>query len=155
MTEGRPIVDPPRRLVLERFMPFKIAILSNRFAARFAELYGQSYGLSVPDWRVLAVVAPQPGVTAREVVELTNIDKTQVSRAVARMIERKLMARRVNVEDRRLQHLYVTPAGLQIYDALAPQELEMEDRLMGGLTDEEGVALHALLDRLVKTAETL
>jgi len=155
MNESAANRKPQQELVLERFMPFKVAVLSNNIASKFAERYGRHHSLSVADWRVLAVVVPQPGSTAREVVELTNIEKTQVSRAVARMTDRNLLLRVVNAEDRRLHHLSATPAGLSIYRALAPEELELEARLLKGFSAEQLATLDALLDRLHAAVQAL
>jgi len=155
MRTKRASAEGSAKLVLETFLPFKIAILSNRIAAQFAEKYGRQHDLSIAEWRVLATVGPAQGITASRIVELTHLEKSQVSRVVSRLLARNLLMRQINDTDRRWQHLYLTPAGLKVYAALVPVELEIERKLLSHLTPEELGAFEAILDRLHTVAEDL
>src|SRR5580704_19524896 len=79
------------RLDLDHFLPYKLSILSNRASDAIAQHYSDRFGLSVPEWRVMAVLGQRPGLSARDVATRTAMDKVQVSRAVASLVE----ARRV------------------------------------------------------------
>ncbi len=74
-------------LDLEHFLPYRLSVLANRVSRGFGRLYEQRFDLKLPEWRVMAVLGRQPGITARDVAELTAMDKVAISRAVARMIE--------------------------------------------------------------------
>ncbi len=148
---------PARRAeaALEQLIPYKITVLSNRLAAKFLARYGQKYDLSVLDWRVMAVIGPEPGISAKQIVDRTDLDKPQVSRAVSRMMERGLIAREVNNVDRRLLHLRLTPAGYKIYRALWPEEVALEKRLVKPLTQADVAHFNAILDRLHQIADEM
>ena len=79
-TAPAPILD------LERFLPYRLSVLSNTVSHAIAEMYGERYQLSVTQWRVLAVVGRFPDLSAVEVAERTKMDKVAVSRAVAELI---------------------------------------------------------------------
>ena len=74
-------------LVLEHFLPYRLSVLSNIVSSRIAKSYDERFQLTIPEWRVMAVLGRFPGLTAAEVTERTAMDKVQVSRAVARLQE--------------------------------------------------------------------
>ena len=104
-------VKAPRRegvLVLEAFLPYRLSVLSNIVSGRIAKSYAERFSLTVPEWRVMAVLGRFPGLMAGEVTERTAMDKVQVSRAVARLLKTKRIERRVVDGDRRARHLFLT-----------------------------------------------
>ena len=74
-------------LELEGFLPYRLSVLSNTVSQAIAAEYEQRFGLSVTEWRVMAVLGRYTGISAREVAERTAMDKVAVSRAVARLLE--------------------------------------------------------------------
>src|ERR1044072_9258798 len=85
------------RLILERFLPYRLSILSNRVSRAIAARYARAFNLTIPEWRIIAVLGRRPPLTAKEVAEATEMDKVAVSRAVARLVS----ARRVAATDDR------------------------------------------------------
>ena len=51
-----------------------------------AAAYFAHFGLTIPEWRVMAVLAANPGLSAAEVTARTAMDKVAVSRAVATLL---------------------------------------------------------------------
>jgi DNA-binding MarR family transcriptional regulator len=78
--------DPARLLELERFLPYRLSVLANTMSAAIAGAYAERFQLSIPEWRVLAVLARAPGLSAAQVAERTAMDKVAVSRAVAALV---------------------------------------------------------------------
>ena len=104
MTE-RPLLE------LERFLPYKLSVLSNRLSNAIARSYETRFQLSVTEWRVIAVVGRFPGLSANEVAERTAMDKVAVSRAVARLLASGRLQRDLHENDRRRSVLELSPAG--------------------------------------------
>ena len=75
------------KLTLADFLPYRLSVLSNTISSAIAEMYDREFGLSIWQWRVMAVVGETPGVSGREVTQRTAMDKVAVSRAVAGLIE--------------------------------------------------------------------
>ena len=86
-------------LVLEEFLPYRLSVLSNRLSAAIAESYSRRFGLSIPEWRVIAVLARAPGISAAEVAERTAMDKVAVSRAVRRLLHKGRIRRETATGD--------------------------------------------------------
>ncbi len=145
------IPPPPRHEVLldlERFLPYRISVLSNRVSGNIARVYGERYGMAIPEWRVITILALYPGSSASQVSERTAMDKVAVSRAVARLLERGFIRRETHGDDRRRSMLALSPAGREVYETVAPLVNEMERRLMSVLSEQEQQTLEHLIDRL-------
>ncbi len=140
----------PVLLNLEQFLPFRISVLSNRVSGNIAKVYGDRYGMAIPEWRVITILALYPGSSASEVSDHSAMDKVAVSRAVARLLERGFVQREMHGDDRRRSVLALSPTGRQVYETVAPLVNEMEQRLMSVLSTEERQTLEDLIDRLFR-----
>ncbi len=135
-------------LMLERFLPYRLSVLSNRVSQALARFYAERFGLSVTEWRVLAVLARHRGISANEVAERTAMDKVAVSRAVRRLLSCGRLLRSADRGDRRRSRLRLSARGEAIYQQVAPLAIAFERRLLGLLAPEERARLGGILDRL-------
>ncbi|MBK1657076.1 MarR family winged helix-turn-helix transcriptional regulator [Paracraurococcus ruber] len=133
---------------LEEFLPYRLSVVTNRASRLFARRYSDRFGLTIPEWRVLAVVGRFGGLSATEVVERTAMDKVKVSRAVRALLDRGLLAREEDAADRRVQRLGMTAAGRRVHAGVVPQARGLEAEWLAPLSTQERATLHALLDRL-------
>lgn len=136
------------RLVLERFLPYRLSVLTNRISSAIAREYSRRFDLSVNEWRVMAVLGPHPGLSANQVAQRTAMDKVAVSRAVARLQASGRLQRHTDPGDLRRSILQLTDAGYAVYDQIVPLALGFERQVLDGLPAEERDALFRLLDRL-------
>jgi len=135
-------------LDLERFLPYRLSVLSNTISAALAAMYGERFELSVTQWRVLAVLGRYPNLSAVEVAERTKMDKVAVSRAVAELIAAGRLDRTMDRGDRRRSVLNLSAVGREVYQQIAPLALACEARLQSVLTADERVMLEHILDKL-------
>jgi DNA-binding MarR family transcriptional regulator len=135
-------------LELDRFVPYRLSVLSNAISQAIAREYAERFGLSVTEWRVMAVLGRYPGVSATEVAERTAMDKVAVSRAVNRLIESGRVKRDMHGDDRRRSVLDLTAKGYRVYDQVAPRALAYERELLRSLDDEERIWLDRILRKL-------
>jgi len=134
------------KLHLEKFLPYRLSVLSNTVSSAIAAAYFMNFGLSIPEWRVMAVLAANPGLSAAEVTARTAMDKVAVSRAVATLQAAGRLHRTTAPADRRRTHLALTPAGARVYAQVVPMALEYERKLVASLNRRD----RATLDRLVR-----
>jgi DNA-binding MarR family transcriptional regulator len=146
---------PADLLVLEDFLPYRLSILSNRVSRAIAARYAKTFDLTIPEWRIIAVLGRRPGLTAKEIAEATEMDKVAVSRAVARLVSAKRIQTRADVEDARRQILQLTAQGESVHARIAPIALATEEKLLGALDARERRELDALLHRLLVAARDL
>ena len=139
-------------LKLEDFMPYRLAVLSNTVSTTVARAYDKRFKVSIPEWRVIAILGRFPGLSAVEVAERTMMDKVAVSRAVSKLIKSGRIDREFADADRRRSILNLSEEGRRVYDEIAPLALKFEADLLQGLTDDEIRTLNALMERLMARA---
>jgi DNA-binding MarR family transcriptional regulator len=136
------------RLLLDKFLPYRLSITSNLVSDRIARAYEALFGLTIPEWRVVAVVAEAGAITQAEIGERTRMDKVTVSRAAIALVGRSLLARTPNASDRRSHLLSLTREGQALYEAVAPKALAMEAELFTRFSPAELEAFTAMLRRI-------
>lgn len=144
-----------RTLELERFLPYRLSVLANTMSTAIAGTYAERFGLTIPQWRVLAVLAVRPGLSAAEVAERTAMDKVAVSRAVAGLERSRRVERTREARDRRRSRLQLTAAGWAVYREVVPFALAYEDAVLRGLPQRQRAQLAAMLDDLLARARKL
>ncbi|MBI1251311.1 MAG: MarR family transcriptional regulator [Alphaproteobacteria bacterium] len=142
-------------LVLDRFLPYRLSALSNRVSRAIARAYEAAFDLSIPEWRVMAVLGREGGLTASALADATQMDKVAISRAVARLTRSGRLKARAEAGDARRRALFLTPRGLAVYEQIAPLALAYEQQLMTALSQSERHALAALLDKLDHASRAL
>ena len=148
MITPEPPTTPHAQLELKNFLPYRLSVLSNRISSALAREYSQRFGLGVTEWRVMAVLGRNRGLSANQVAQRTAMDKVAVSRAVASLITAGRLLREFDDNDRRRSVLRLSDAGYAVYDEVVPLALEFETHLLGGMPGEERALLFRLLDRL-------
>lgn len=134
---------------LDAFLPYRLSVASNRVSRAFARRYAEEFGLTIPEWRVLAVLGSYAPVSSNEIVARTAMDKAKVSRAVARLVADGLVRRGADPEDQRLIRLTFSRRGRQVYEAIVPRARALEAELLEGLESRRCSELAALLDHLL------
>lgn len=140
-------------LQLERYLPYRLSILSNRISALISETYSAKFALSITEWRIMAVLGEYPGVSADEVSLKTQIEKSILSRAISKLLHRKLLERAFDPADKRRSMLRLTETGLSVYDELVPISYDYEQQLLTCFNDSESQQFSELIDRLYAHAE--
>jgi DNA-binding MarR family transcriptional regulator len=140
-------------LRLSEFLPYRLSVTSNAVSDRVAGVYQARFGLKVPEWRVLAVVAEQGTATQAALVAATQMDKMTVSRAATALVARGLLGRAA-AEDRRTLELRLTAAGEALHAEIAPMALSIEQALLTDFTPAEHDQLMQLLARLEACAKS-
>lgn len=144
-----------KELILEDFLPYKLAILSHTVSGLVAHVYDKRFGLTIPEWRVIAIVGRFPGLSAVEVAERTMMDKVAVSRAVTKLIKRGRIDREFADADKRRSILNLSEQGQKVHDEIAPLALRMEDDLLHGLSENEIHILNGVIERLLARARLI
>lgn len=141
-----------RELILEKFLPYRLAILSHTVSNSIATVYAERFGLTIPEWRVIVILGRYPGLSAVEVAERTLMDKVAVSRAVTKLIKNGRIDRQFADADRRRSILNLSEKGLQVLEEISPLALGIEDMLLDGMSDDDIATLNRVMDRLLEKA---
>ncbi len=142
-------------LRLEEFLPYRLNVLANLVSQALSRIYVERYGLGVPEWRVLVTLGQYRVMTGKAIGAHSHMHKTKVSRAVAELEKRKLLARRANRADLRESFLSLTPAGRTIYEELAPGALDFARRLAEVVDPADRAAFERAMQRLTERSRVL
>ncbi len=139
-------------LRLDEFLPYRLSVLTNTISSTLARSYADRFGVSIPQWRVMAVLGDDPGRSANDLVERTRMDKVSVSRAVSALVTAGSVLRRTDPADRRRSVLRLSASGRSIYESIVPLARRYDTELLARLEPAERRALDALIAHLDRAA---
>jgi DNA-binding MarR family transcriptional regulator len=142
-------------LVLDRFIPYRLSIASNLVSDAIASTYEALFALSVPEWRLIAVIAEAEPIAQAAIAQRTRMDKVTVSRAAIALVARGLLARDDNPADKRSHLLRLTGAGRTLYEAVAPKALELERLLFAAFPPSALRRFVTMLRRIEQCADEM
>lgn len=138
----------PGDLVLEEFLPYRLSVLTNRISQTLAGIYQERFGITIPEWRVMAILGRHAPLSSNLIAERGRMDKAKVSRAVSRLLDAGMITRETDPRDNRLLILKLSTRGKRIYAKIAPLALAWEQELMDGLDDQDKKAINRILNKL-------
>jgi DNA-binding MarR family transcriptional regulator len=142
------------RLDLFRFVPFRLNRLAAEVSSALSGEYQARYGLDIPEWRVLATLGfRNDACSAQYISDCTRTHKSTISRAVTALMERQIVERVENAEDRREFRLRLTRKGRALYEELIPRLLRKEQDILSCLSASERRQFAALLGKIEKGLE--
>lgn len=141
-TDGGPLVD------LDRYVPALITFIANKLSRSATALYQRRFHVNVTEWRILVLLAIEPGIPASRICHVIGFDKGPVSRTLGLMQQRGLVIIKADPKDARTHAISLTPKGRAIHDEIIVIALERERRLLACLQKEEREVLIDLLGRV-------
>lgn len=133
---------------LEKFLIYRLNQVAEETSLEFREVYRNRYGMTRPEWRVLANLGQFGSMTATMISKRALIHKTKVSRAVVSLETRRWLKRETDQSDRRFEHLLLTKQGLKAYEELGKEAMMFDKKLRAKLTKEEQDILASILLKL-------
>lgn len=128
---------------------FRINFLGHQFSLPVYGWIEQRYGLVRPEYAVLYALRLRDGIAAKDVCASTGLPKNTISRAIQKLLRRKLIRRVTDRRDRRSFALRLAAEGRRIVDETVPAMVAHEKRMLAVLSDDERRLLSSLLARLV------
>jgi DNA-binding MarR family transcriptional regulator len=142
------------RLDLFRFVPFRLNRLSAEVSNALSSEYQERYGLDIPEWRVLATLGfRNDPCSAQFISDCTRTHKSTISRAVTALMQRQVVERVENEDDRREFRLRLTRKGRALYEELIPRLLRREQEILACLSAQERKDLAMLLGKIEKSLD--
>lgn len=137
------------KLDLFKFVPFRLNRLGAEVSAALSSEYRERYGLDIPEWRVIATLGfRNEACSAQYIAQCTRTHKSTISRAVTSLMERQLIERVENEDDRREFRLAMTRKGTALYEELIPRLLRREQEILSCLSAQERKEFVRLLGKI-------
>jgi DNA-binding MarR family transcriptional regulator len=135
-------------LNLDRYIPFFLTSLTNKWSSGASKKFIEDFGIGIVDWRVIAMLAVEPNITANRVCQVIGLDKGAVSRCFRHLDTSKLISVKADAEDARLKNVELTSKGLKLHDRVMKIALKREQNLLAGLSEQELNTLIKLFAKL-------
>lgn len=142
-------------LHIEHFITFRLTRLSNALRTNVTKRYLEEFDLSLPEWRLLALVTRFSPLRFSELTVRSNMDKGQVSRTLRVMTKRGLTKmkslKRGSAHAEALAApvvVSVTAKGKALYKSVLPAAQRRQAEILLTLNDKERVALYDTLEKL-------
>jgi len=136
--------DPADDFDLNSFLPYRLVAAANRASRAFAERYRAEFGITIPEWRVLAHLNHAGAVSVRDIEARVDMEKSKVSRAASRLEEAGYITKQVHGTDRRLLELRLTPEGRALVARLLPVANAYQQEMLERLGDAAPGLVRAL-----------
>ena len=140
------------KLELETFLPYRLNVLADEVSRALSGIYADKYGISVPEWRIIATLGQYRQMTAKAMGEHTHMHKTKVSRAVAQLQHKGFVERTKNDRDRREVFVTLTARGKNVYHELVPEALKFTSNLVAQLPRAELEQFERTVQKLTRLA---
>jgi DNA-binding MarR family transcriptional regulator len=148
--------DHGSHLHIGHFLTFQLIRLANAAKSNVTRRYLADFGLSVPEWRLLAMTIRFQPVRFSELVANSSMDKGQASRTLHGMIKRGYIASKSTAPGSRKAGdtaavpviLTVARKGRALYKAVLPVAQRNQARLLQKLTRDERRTLYSVLSKL-------
>jgi DNA-binding MarR family transcriptional regulator len=135
-------------LDLERYVPAFVTFIANKLSRNATVFYQRNFGVNVTEWRIMSLLAIEPGIPASRICYVICFDKGPVSRTLAQLQKRGLITIRTDPHDGRSHSISLTAHGRHIHDQVIVAALERERRLLACLRKDEREVLIDLLRRV-------
>jgi DNA-binding MarR family transcriptional regulator len=135
-------------LDLDRYVPAFITFIANKLSNSATVFYQKNFGVNVTEWRIMSLLAIEPGIPASRICQVIGFDKGPVSRTLSLLQKRGLVTIRTAPDDGRTHSISLTAKGRATHDRVIVAALERERRLLSVLRKDEREVLIDLLRRV-------
>ena len=140
--QGGPTLDH------NRYVPAFITFIANKLSNSATALYQRQFRVNVTEWRIMSLLAIEPGIPAARICQVIGFNKGPVSRTLAGLEKRGLVTIRTDPKDGRTHSISLTARGRATHDKVIVAAFERERRLLSCLSKDEREVLIDLLRRL-------
>ncbi|WP_102224541.1 MarR family winged helix-turn-helix transcriptional regulator [Acidimangrovimonas sediminis] len=135
---------------LETFFPYRLAVAAEAFSRNLVAVYGQNYGLTREEWRLLFLIEGAGRISSLELARRTTLGKVQVTRAAQRLEEKQMITRRVPKADRRLREYSITEEGRTLFAQAFDEVNARASEILGAMAPEDRAALDRGIEALMR-----
>lgn len=139
-----------KKVQLNQFVPYRMVHLAANISLSLSKIYKQEFDITIAQWRVLAQLAEQQKLYAKDIGKITSMDKSKVSRAVKGLESKQYLIKQTDKNDNRAAYLSLTDQGVLLYQKIVPKALQWEREFTGILDASEIRDLMKILSKLDK-----
>jgi DNA-binding MarR family transcriptional regulator len=135
-------------LDLREFPSFLLLRLGTAIQRNIMAQYTRQVGLSLPEWRLLPLLARVSPIQLSALTNLSTLDKALVSRAARLLSSKGLVTVAPDPAHGRRLLIAITPAGRALHDKVLPEARDRQIALLSVLDAEERTMLYHAINKL-------
>ena len=140
---------------LNNFIPYRLNQAAQQTSEALARKYRNQYGLTVPEWRVLAHLGKYDKLSVRDLEKAIGLDRVAASRAGTSLCSKGWVQKIANEQDRRLVEFSLTDLGREHYEKVVVLATSTEELLLKALSKSDQKKLLELLCKVEETARQI
>lgn len=141
-------------LAIGNYAPFLLNAVSNGWQRTTSAIYRARFDLGIVEWRVIAMLAIEPRITANGVCEGLRLDKSAVSRALGQLLSKGYVHFEAQPSDPRKRWWWLSAEGRRMHDELLAIALDCEARLIRDVPPEDLEAFLRVMRRMLVNLES-
>ena len=147
-TAARRRVRAAAPLTIKGLLSYQLHLVANLLSRGAAMRYRREFGVSLWEWRTIALLGAQAPQSLNELARAAALDKSQMSRVVSGLIARGLVSRAADERDGRGIRLALTKAGAGVHLGLMRAAAWRNQVFLGCLTKSERACLERALAKI-------
>ena len=148
-----PAIKEPHYRELTQFLSYRVVRLHHALNAQAVSVLDKVAGITLLQWRVIAMVGSGTTTSARDIARKSIIDPALISRTVKGLETRDLLKTSRQSADRRILNLELTPKGRAIFERTLPHMQGRQQSLIDALDPAEQQAIFRIFDKLEMAAD--
>lgn len=153
MSSDHPAGD--EEIEIEQLLSSRLIVVANLLRRSAAIRYARALGLSPVEFGIVAMLGRRSGTPVRTLAALLGMDRAQVSRALAGLVQRAIVTRETSRLDQRDVLVALTPSGIEAHDVIIAMAGSVNRQLIEAIPDQHRAVFDAVLSHLKARAETL
>ena len=145
--------DPMDTLPIQQFLTYRLSRVQAKLNAQAARMLRETSGVTLTQWRIIAVVGTSGQTRLSEIARATALDKGLLSRNLATLIDEKIIQATPDETDQRAQNLTLAPRGQDMFERTLPVTRRRQSKLRENLTPDELETFRRVLDKLEIAAD--
>lgn len=130
---------------------YRLLLVSKMIDRETASSLHREFALSLPEWRILAFVCGIGPSSASEIGHAAQIDRAEISRAVAKLETKQLVSRKGEGRNRKRLTISPTKAGADLFARVRARRAEFSRSILRNLSQEEADVLSGILEKIAMT----
>ena len=140
--------DPHADTLPTSFLTFRLAQVHNQLNAQANAILKGNADVSLTEWRIILLLSELGNTTASQIVQLSRMDKGQVSKGVASLVRKSYVATRPDDQDQRKVFLDVTAEGQALLARILPLMKRRQERLTRAISPSDREYLYDILQKI-------
>ena len=118
--------------------------------AAFYKYIGEPLNLRHVEFTILMLVKRNAGVTQKQLSQTLAVSAANITLLLDRLVDKGWIERVRSEDDRRAQHIHLTPVGAALAEQSHRVSLSCEREMLKHLSDGERIMLLELLDKVAR-----